>query len=168
VKESFAFAFNMVGIFNEVRRTQDLLEPGFPLNDRATHQVVAIEVQQIEREIDKLRSPRFSITATPYAQLVLKQLKLWPAVFVERDYLTIENRFFCIDLLRYVCKLGVLRRHLDLIARNESRFSLADEADGSKPIPLRFENPIRIRKWLINQSRQHRMNHFRHARLAGG
>ena len=118
---------------------------------RATHQVVAIEVQQIEREIDKLSGPRFGITATSYAQLVLKQLKLRPAVFVERNNLAIENRFFSIDLLRYVYQFGILRGHLDLIARNESRFSLAHEADRSKPIPLRFENPIRIGEWLINQ-----------------
>ena len=88
-------------------------------------------------------------------------------MFIERDDFAVENCFFGLELFAHVNQLGILRRHLDLIARKKLRLAVAHEADRSKAVPLGFKNPIRIGKGIVNERGQHRMDDRGHARLAG-
>src|ERR1051325_7905828 len=98
----------------------------------------------------------------------LEQLKTWYAVFVEGANLTVKNRFFCVDLFREFGQLRIARGHLDLVARDESRFAVLDEAHGPESIPLGFKDPFRIRKRIVNKCGQHWVDRCGHARLARG
>src|SRR5438477_9553317 len=54
--------------------------------------------------------------------------------------------------------------HIELVARDKARPAIFNEAHRSKTIPLRFKDPFGMRKWIIDQRRQHWMDNGRHAR----
>src|SRR2546423_15637012 len=87
-------------------------------------------------------------------------------MFVQSDDFAIENRPLGGELFWQLRKFGILRGHLDLISRNKSQASIVEETNGSKTVPLRFEDPFRIREWFVDECRQHRLDDGRHACFA--
>ena len=70
-KELFAFSFDMIRIFDEAGRPQNIFQQSFPFDDWAGSQVIAITVEQVECKIDDLRFSARRVTATSQAKLVL-------------------------------------------------------------------------------------------------
>src|SRR5437773_14357 len=97
---------------------ENLFEAHFPLYEWARHQVVAVEIKQIESVIDYLCFPAEPVGSAPHAYFILQELKFWHALFVEGDNLAIDDRFFCFKLFAEVLQFRILGSHINLIARN--------------------------------------------------
>ena len=74
----------------------------------------------------------------------LQELKSRQAIFVKRHNLAIENRFLRVNLLGDRSQLGILGRHLQLIARHKACFAATDKTDRAKAVPLGFKDPFGI------------------------
>ena len=111
-------------------------------------------------ETDQARRFLESATRPAYDRLV--ELGFRPPDY-KVYFRAIKSRFLRVDLVANANQLGILVRHVELIARNETGAAVSNKADRAKAVPLRFKNPLRIRKWIVYQRGQHRMNHFGHA-----
>src|SRR5438105_8799308 len=89
-------------------------------------------------------------------------------MFIKRHDLAVENCLPGGNLFCHLVKLGILLRHLNLIARDKARLAATDETDRSKPVPLRLKDPFPIGKWIVDERCQHRLNLCSHKRGAGG
>src|SRR5713226_132546 len=169
-EESFAIADDVFREFYKARGPQNSFQRYFPLHDRARHQIVSVHVKQIENEVNDLclAQQRFDVALLPAANAWLQKLEARHAVPIKRHDLAVENRFLRINLAAHTDKLGILMRHIELIARDKTRAAILHKAYGAKAVPLRFKNPFIIRERFVNRRRQHRVDNPSHARGTRG
>src|SRR6266853_3629801 len=145
---------------NEVCRLQGSFQDLFALNQRTRHQVITVDVKEIKDEVDDMSRTSQSFEATLAPDPRLQELEAWHAVLIQRDNLSIKDDFFRVDLSGDLSQFRILRRHVDLVARNKARLPVLHKTDRPKAVPLRLKDPLRIRKRVVDQRRQHRMNNL--------
>src|SRR5204863_6331584 len=115
-----------------VAPVEQLLEPLAPLGQRQVDKRLALELEQVEDEVDD-RRPRLAL---------LHRREARPALLVERANLAVEHavrrlqRFR--DLPRY---LREALRQIVALAAGERRLCLCHAREGAKAVPLDLEQP---------------------------
>ena len=130
--------------------------------ERKFHEVVAIEIQQIEGiEIDRdLLVGRLDVFRPRQMNSRLNQTEVRLPFFIERDNFAIEND----GLDRQSCESRGQRgeRWLRLFPLRVHMSSLSPilDDDGAHAVELQFEQPVLVVEWLFDQRREHRLRDF--------
>ena len=147
LEEGPPLALDVLAELNVRQRPQHIGQDFFTAAERQVLQVVAIQVEQIEDLIDERTFVGLLI--------ILHQLELGLAGFIEHDDFTIEHRLMA-ELRQRSDDRRVTVLEGKLFAGIETHSALVYLGDGAIAVPLNFKEPIGVVEWLDNRRGEHR------------
>src|SRR5205807_5096288 len=142
LEEGPPLALDVLAELNVRQRPQHIGQDFFTAAERQVLQVVAIQVKQIENLIDERTFVGLLI--------ILHQLELGLAGFIEHDDLTIEHRLMA-ELRQRSDDRRVTFLEGKLFAGIETHSTLVYLRDGAIAVPLDFKEPIGVIERLGNR-----------------
>src|SRR5438552_10805988 len=131
---------------------QNLLQHTLALFECDAPEIVSVEVEQIEDVIKdgQVVACRALTAMTANARALLHQAERRTALLVEHNDFAVENSILCLDKLWQLTQLGISRRKVVLIPRNQAHRAVFNERNGAVSLPLDFEQPVGISERLLD------------------
>src|SRR5207248_3417891 len=130
-----------------VAPVEQLLEPPAALGQRQVDQRLALELEQVEDEVDE-RCPGLAL---------LHRREARPALLVERANLAVEHAVRRLQRFRdLLCHLREALRQVVALSAGERRLCLGHAREGAEAVPLDLEQPAGPLRRLLLERRQHR------------
>ena len=166
LQQFLARAGEGVGDADRRPRRQHLLQEFAPLFESDAAQVVAIQVEQVEGEIDH-RGGAHQVSdgvGVGVGDARLDEVELRDALGIEHRDLAIEHGLRCGDVVRHHGQFGILPLAAQPAARLQADLFVVQEGHGAHAIPLHLEQPILAARHALGEHRLHGLDRRRHLR----
>ena len=147
----------MVRVAKPLRRVQHSLQKLLALEQRRLAQVVSIAVNQIEREVNHRRLANLLFSRSAHVHAVLQALEVSAPSRIQGHNFAVQNRLAPRESPLQRRQLRIARRNVNVVSRTQCQGPVRNPRHCAHAVPLNFEQPVGIGKWLLHQRRQHRL-----------